>query len=84
VTGVEALASAAGRAARTEELAARAVATLSRARHAGFFRNQANVARAKRDRELDPLRSRDDFRLLMQDLAFPDQLFAAIRSGAQH
>ena len=28
------------------------------------------------DRGLDPLRSRDDFRLLMMDLAFPDEPFA--------
>jgi serine/threonine-protein kinase len=86
LAGVEALASAAARAdatleppARavlTEELAVRAVATLCRARDAGFFRNHANVARTNRDRDLDSLRSRDDFRLLMQDLAFPDDAFA--------
>jgi hypothetical protein len=33
---------------------------------------------------LGPLRSRDDFRLLLMDLAFPAEPFAATRSGAQH
>jgi hypothetical protein len=35
-----------------------------------------NVALMQRDQDLDPLRSRDDFRLLMMDLEFPDDPFA--------
>jgi serine/threonine-protein kinase len=35
-----------------------------------------NVALMRRDHELDPLRSRDDFQLLMMDLAMPDDPFA--------
>jgi hypothetical protein len=30
----------------------------------------------RRDTDLDPLRSRTDFELLLMDLAFPDQPFA--------
>jgi hypothetical protein len=83
---IEALASAAARAdttlepaargARAEDLAARAIARLGQARAAGFFRDPAEVAHMGQDADLEPLRSRGDFRLLMQDLAFPADPFA--------
>jgi serine/threonine-protein kinase len=55
---------------RTE--AERAMRGLHRAVAAGY----RNVALMRRDHDLDPLRSRDDFRLLMMDLAMPDDPFA--------
>jgi serine/threonine-protein kinase len=50
----------------------RAMATLCRA-VAGGFRNLAHM---RTDTDLDPLRGRDDFRLLMLDLAMPADPFA--------
>jgi hypothetical protein len=36
----------------------------------------SNLAHMRRDTDLDPLRSRLDFQLLMMDLAMPDDVFA--------
>jgi serine/threonine-protein kinase len=66
----------AARTSRAESLAARAVARLGQARAAGYFSDPANVAHIGRDPDLDPLRSRPDFRLLVQDLGFPADPFA--------
>jgi hypothetical protein len=49
------------------------MAALQRAVAAGF----RDPAGALSDSDLTPLRSRDDFRLLMLDLGFPAQPFAA-------
>jgi serine/threonine-protein kinase len=53
----------------------RAMNALHRAAAAGF----RSVAWLRRDPDLDPLRSRLDFQLLMMDLAMPDDPFAAAR-----
>jgi serine/threonine-protein kinase len=50
----------------------RAMQWLHRAVAAGY----RNVALMQGDHDLDPLRSRDDFQLLMMDLAMPDDPFA--------
>jgi tetratricopeptide (TPR) repeat protein len=52
--------------------AERAMDWLHRAVAAGF----RSVDLFRRDHDLDPLRSREDFRLLMMDLEFPDDPFA--------
>jgi serine/threonine-protein kinase len=44
--------------------------------HRAVSRGYRNVALMKRDHDLDPLRSRPDFQLLMMDLEFPDDPFA--------
>jgi tetratricopeptide (TPR) repeat protein len=44
--------------------------------HRAHARGYRNVAVMQRDHDLDPLRSRDDFRALMMDLAMPDDPFA--------
>src|SRR5262249_20934686 len=69
--------------------AARAVALLDRARQAGHFADPANLKDLVSDRDLDPLRSRADFRLLMFDVAFPGAVFApekpeVAEAGANH
>src|SRR5262245_39040987 len=38
----------------------------------------------QKDHDLDPLRSRPDFQLLMTDLAFPDDPFSAARRRTRH
>jgi hypothetical protein len=86
VACVEALAAAAARGdralapaereERSERLAARAVRRLGQARAAGYFRNPATVAQFVRDPDLDPIRSRPDFRTFLLDLAFPADPFA--------
>jgi hypothetical protein len=55
-----------------EAHAERAVATLRRAVTAGH----RNVAHMRIDPDLDPIRSRPDFQLLMMDLAFPTEPFS--------
>jgi hypothetical protein len=75
-----ALAGLAGRAgsgvsaAEWEIEAARAVEWLGRAVAMGY--RNANEIRV--ESALDPLRSRDDFKLLMMDVAFPAEVFAQI------
>jgi hypothetical protein len=44
--------------------------------HRAVARGYRNAALMQRDHDLDPLRSRDDFRLLMMDLAMPDDPFS--------
>jgi len=53
-------------------LGEKAVSTLHRAVAAGL----QDAAFMRRDADLDPLRSRPDFQMLMMDLAFPDEPFA--------
>jgi hypothetical protein len=53
----------------------RAMDTLRRAVAAGY----GALAHMQADTDLDPLRDRDDFRLLMMDLAMPADPFAAAR-----
>jgi eukaryotic-like serine/threonine-protein kinase len=53
-------------------LGEQAVATLRRAVAAGL----EDVAFMRKDADLDPLRSRPDFQILLMDLAFPDRPFA--------
>lgn len=50
----------------------RAMELLGRAVHAGY----CNVARMRRDPDLNPLRSRSDFQLLISDLAMPADPFS--------
>jgi hypothetical protein len=59
-------------AAEDEAAAARAMEWLRRAVAMGY----RNVDELRIESALDPLRSRDDFRLLMMDLAFPAEVFA--------
>jgi serine/threonine protein kinase len=59
-------------AAEAPELAARAMADLRQAVAKGY----RNPAEYRREPALDPLRGRDDFRVLMLDLAFPSDVFA--------
>jgi serine/threonine-protein kinase len=49
--------------------------------HRAVARGYRNVAVMQRDPDLDPLRSRRDFQLLMMDLEFPDDPFAPGLSG---
>jgi hypothetical protein len=44
--------------------------------HRAVARGWRNVPVMERDHDLDPLRSRLDFQLLMMDLKFPDDPFA--------
>jgi serine/threonine-protein kinase len=44
--------------------------------HRAVVRGYRNIALMRRDHDLDPLRSRPDFQLLMMDLEFPDDPFA--------
>lgn len=58
--------------AEVTSLGEKAVETLHRAVAAGL----QDAAFMRRDADLDPLRSRPDFQMLMMDLAFPDEPFA--------
>jgi tetratricopeptide (TPR) repeat protein len=58
--------------AERQSLSDRAMATLRRAVHDGF----RDLKQLEHDADLDPLRSRADFRNLIMDLAFPLQPFA--------
>ncbi len=62
-------------AADGEDEAAKAIGALTRAAGMGYC--DANAFQT--ETVLDPLRSRDDFRLLMMDVAFPAEPFAATR-----
>jgi hypothetical protein len=48
-----------------EHYAARALELLTRARDAGFFKTAAGLNTLKRDTDLNPLRSRAEFRKLL-------------------
>ena len=50
-----------------EHYATRAIKLLTRAREKGFF-NPLNVDHMKRDMDLDPIRSREDFKKLVAEL----------------
>src|SRR5262249_18301216 len=54
-----------------QSLADRAMATLRRAIEAGF----SDLRQLEQDADLDPLRSRADFRTLIMDLTFPAEPF---------
>jgi hypothetical protein len=64
------------RASLAERYTARALAALTEAGRAGYFRDPAKVPHLRADRDFDSLRSRADFQLLMMDLAMPDDPFA--------
>jgi hypothetical protein len=53
----------------------RALAALRRAVAAGY----RDLAEMQADRDLDPLRGREDFKLLIMDLAMPAEAFATVR-----
>jgi hypothetical protein len=53
---------------RAEQYATRAVALLVRSRDAGIFRDPATREQFTKDADLDPLRSRDDFRKFVDSL----------------
>jgi predicted Zn-dependent protease len=55
--------------ARAAAYAARAVELLARANAAGYFKDAANVEHLKKNRDLNSLRSREDFRKLLAELA---------------
>jgi eukaryotic-like serine/threonine-protein kinase len=59
--------------AERESHAERSITALRRAVASGFV----PPSWVSRDRDLDPLRSRDDFRALLMDLTFPAQPFAS-------
>jgi hypothetical protein len=48
--------------------AVRAVKLLRQAQKAGYFKAKANVEHMGKDKDLDPLRQREDFRKLVADL----------------
>src|SRR5262249_52347704 len=51
-----------------ESHAAKAVALLQEARDKGYFKAKQQVEQARKDKDLDPLRARDDFKQLMKEL----------------
>jgi hypothetical protein len=57
--------------ALAEQYAARALELLTRARDAGFFKTAAGLAGLKRNTDLDPLRSRAGFQMLLAQLESP-------------
>jgi hypothetical protein len=54
-----------------EQYAGRAVALLRQARQAGFFKDAAAVDLLEKDSDLEPLRSREEYRKLLAELAPP-------------
>jgi hypothetical protein len=54
-----------------EAYAGQAMALLRRAQAAGFFKNRANIEHLKRDTDLEPLRSREDFQKFVAELEAP-------------
>jgi hypothetical protein len=63
---------------RAEEYAARAVELLGKARAVGYFQEPARVEHLKTDKDLDPLRDREDFKKLLaelEDMPSPGQAF---------
>jgi eukaryotic-like serine/threonine-protein kinase len=64
------------RAALVEQYAARAMSALAEARRLGYFRDASKVANIRSDRDVDALRARPDFQVLLLDLAFPTDPFA--------
>ena len=72
LSGLAALPGSGLSAAEAVALGQQAVDTLRRAVDAGG----GSLALMRRDPDLDPLRSRPDFQVLMMDLGFPDEPFA--------
>jgi serine/threonine-protein kinase len=68
-----------GRAALAEKYAANAINSLAKSRRAGFFDDPINVPLIRSDPDVDPLRSRADFQIIVQDLTFPSDPFARRR-----
>jgi hypothetical protein len=66
--GLDTKRTAADRRQLAEQYAARAVALLRRSQSQGYFKEPANLATLKQDKDLDPLRSRDDFQKLLREL----------------
>jgi tetratricopeptide (TPR) repeat protein len=67
--GVYALASASAKeVSQWEAYAGQALALLRRAQADGFFNNRANIEHLKQEADLDPLRSREDFKKFVADL----------------
>jgi tetratricopeptide (TPR) repeat protein len=64
------------RSKRSEELAARSVLLLNRSRSEGFLRDPTQVERLLEDTDLDSLRSRPDFQLLIMEVTFPADPFS--------
>jgi hypothetical protein len=60
--------SSAERDKQSEQYAARAVNLLTRAQTAGLFALAANVQNLKKDKDLDPLRSRTDYKKLVAEI----------------
>jgi tetratricopeptide (TPR) repeat protein len=69
------LAAAAGKtdARRAEEYAARAIALLVRAQGAKFFADPRHVAHLEKDSDIDPLRQRADYHVLLTELKKPQK-----------
>jgi tetratricopeptide (TPR) repeat protein len=68
-----------GRAALAEQYAVHAIKSLAESRRAGFFEEPINAPLIRSDPDLDPLRSRNDFQIFLQDLTFPVDPFARPR-----
>jgi serine/threonine-protein kinase len=62
------VASASAEPALAAQYADRAVAFLRQAREVGYFKNAVNVEELKHEPDLDPVRTRDDFKQLLADL----------------
>jgi tetratricopeptide (TPR) repeat protein len=58
---------------RAEQYAARAVGLLKRAKAAGYFKSAARLEDVRQDRDLDPLRGRQDFQGLFPAAQLTDQ-----------
>ena len=76
------LAGLAGSGISAEQAAAEADAAMALL-HQAVAMGYRNADAFRTDDALDPLRGREDFRLLMMDLAFPAEPFAAAR-GARY
>jgi tetratricopeptide (TPR) repeat protein len=66
------------RAGRVESYVDRAIRLLLRARQNEYYRSRAKFRQALRDPDLDPVRSRVAFRLLLLDLGFPADPFVGV------
>jgi hypothetical protein len=55
------------RASLAEEYAGHALELLARAQAAGYFQSRAKVDRARKDPDLEPIRSRKEFKKLLGD-----------------
>ncbi len=46
-----------------------AITLLKQAKEAGFFKKKDNMDQLKTDKDLDPLRNRDDFRQFLESIS---------------